>query len=132
MLHFNRFRYMLVVLAVGVLSLAFLAPGCSDDPPPSQTYVDSNGGGGEAGTGQDGTPPKKDINKPTPDQTQVQDGPVWPDIWPDSSGWPDWYQPPDQYVSSPFGCTADADCFGQKCCPTPWGVKLCAPTCDVK
>jgi hypothetical protein len=30
-----------------------------------------------------------------------------------------------------FGCQSDADCFGQLCCPTPWGVKLCAPACDL-
>jgi hypothetical protein len=33
------------------------------------------------------------------------------------------------YKGAAFGCQMDSDCFGQKCCPTPWGVKLCAPTC---
>jgi hypothetical protein len=36
---------------------------------------------------------------------------------------------PDGYQAQPFGCTADSDCFGQRCCPTPWGVKLCALAC---
>jgi hypothetical protein len=57
----------------------------------------------------------------------------WPE--PDLPWWPDVGQPdgpiwPDTYASgAPFGCASDADCFGQQCCPTPWGVKLCAPTC---
>lgn len=57
----------------------------------------------------------------------------WPDIWgPESGGGdglvPDIKQP---YTSSPFGCRGDSECFGQRCCPTPWGVKLCAPSCGV-
>lgn len=50
---------------------------------------------------------------------------------------PDWPPTPDQsptkidtgYKGGPFGCTHDAECFGLKCCPTPWGVKLCAESC---
>ncbi len=124
--HFKRFRYMVAVLAVGVLGLVFMMPGCSDDPPPAykDTFEDKKDKGpGEGGT--DVTPPTPDVNPPTPDQ------PAWPDIWPDTSQTPDWYLPPD-YSGSPFGCQTNADCFGQKCCPTPWGVKLCAPTCDIK
>ncbi len=43
----------------------------------------------------------------------------------------DWPNPmyPDGYVAQPFGCARDGDCFGQRCCPTPWGVKLCAAVC---
>ncbi len=37
---------------------------------------------------------------------------------------------PDTYSGTPFGCTTDADCFGQVCCKTPWGVKLCMATCQ--
>lgn len=37
----------------------------------------------------------------------------------------------DSYVGTPYGCQADSDCFGQICCPTPWGVKLCATVCDL-
>ncbi len=43
-----------------------------------------------------------------------------------------WPPPADGYVGAPFGCVADRDCFGQRCCPTPWGVKLCAPVCDLR
>jgi hypothetical protein len=69
------------------------------------------------------------------------DGPVMPDmpqqldkyVWPDQKKGDKWPWPtPDQYVPAPFGCQADSDCFGQKCCATPLGVKLCAPTCDLK
>ena len=123
--HFKRFRYFAAVMAVGILGLVFLMPGCSDDPPPvyKDTFEDKKGvGSGEGGTKNDG-------NKPNPDIPGTPDQPVWPDIWPDTSKTPDWYQPPDWYSGSPFGCQTNADCFGQKCCPTPWGVKLCAPTC---
>lgn len=43
----------------------------------------------------------------------------------DSSMWPT----PDSYVPAPFGCREDNDCFGLRCCQTPWGVRLCAATC---
>jgi hypothetical protein len=60
------------------------------------------------------------------DQAKKKDKFVWPDQpkkdhWP----WPDTYAPP-----TPFGCQIDSDCFGIKCCPTPWGVKLCRNECD--
>ena len=71
------------------------------------------------------------------------DGPLWPDI---SNPYPDykkpadkpkvvdqrrdWYSAPDTYVGTPFGCVQDSDCFGQKCCLTVWGVKLCADDCE--
>ncbi len=42
----------------------------------------------------------------------------------------DWYRAADQYVGTPFGCERDSDCFGQKCCPTVWGVKICANDCQ--
>lgn len=52
---------------------------------------------------------------------------TWPDITPipDSVPW----TAPDSYAGSPFGCEQDRDCFGLRCCRTPWGVKLCAATC---
>lgn len=50
--------------------------------------------------------------------------------WPDSpKPSPDWPAPSDGYTPAPFGCVVDADCFGQSCCPTAWGVRLCAPAC---
>ena len=59
----------------------------------------------------------------------------WPDVtYPDSQPSPDLFPWPPQdqggYTPSPFGCQLDTDCFGIKCCPTPWGVKLCAPVCQ--
>jgi len=61
------------------------------------------------------------------DQSQLSDQFVWPDqaqsqkdqqiVWPDS------------YSSTPFGCVSDTDCFNLRCCPTPWGVKICASDC---
>ena len=110
---------LMVVLAVFVAGLVLLMPGCSDPPPPP-VYEDKGIEDKSAGEGL--TP-----DTATPDQTPDQ--PVlWPDIWPDQHTGENM----DQYVGAPFGCTSDADCFGQKCCDTPWGVKLCAPTCDVK
>ena len=46
------------------------------------------------------------------------------------SGWvSDFRLPFDGYAGSPFGCSVDADCGVQRCCETPWGVKLCADFC---
>jgi len=51
---------------------------------------------------------------------------VWPDTTPKDDLWPK----TDTYSSgTPFGCSSDADCFHIKCCPTPWGVKLCMGRC---
>lgn len=36
---------------------------------------------------------------------------------------------PDLYSGAPFGCQNDSDCFGQRCCSTPWGVRVCADDC---
>jgi hypothetical protein len=62
---------------------------------------------------------------PTPD---VSPSP-WPDTMPSTGGDTFWGNA-DGYSGSPFGCKQDSDCFGQVCCATPWGVKLCAPTCS--
>jgi len=56
----------------------------------------------------------------------------WVDTWQSPLGTdqgPTWSSPEAGYSASPFGCQSDADCFGQRCCTTPWGVKLCAPAC---
>ena len=63
-----------------------------------------------------------------------RDVPVW-DLakWRDLSKKDHWPWPRDTYSTgggSPFGCQVDSDCFGVKCCPTPWGVHLCAADCD--
>ena len=65
---------------------------------------------------------KKDTAMPWPDTMQ-------PDWMPHGDLYP-W--PPDQggYTPSPFGCQLDGDCYGLRCCPTPWGVKLCATVCQ--
>jgi hypothetical protein len=74
--------------------------------------------------------PKKDGI--TVDQAPIPDYPTKDQYkWPDHSKI-DQPTPREAYVGSPFGCQLDADCFGQKCCPTPWGVKLCSPSCDLK
>lgn len=77
---------------------------------------------------------------PYPDYHQGQLDQV-PNQWPDQyvpppdtyvPPQPDlWYQPPDTgYFGAPFGCQQDSDCFGLKCCETPWGVKLCKEVCQ--
>jgi len=103
-------RLGLLVLVLGVALALGTVSACDDDTPP---------------------PVKQDKGT---DTYQQQDTSIWPDLnQPDQYVWPDqgadktiW---PDTYSSGPFGCQADSDCFGLKCCPTPWGVKLCAPTC---
>jgi len=87
---------------------------------------------GESNIRSDGT---KDDTYQTQDVPQQFDGPAQPDYYypyPDGpQQQPDfWYWPPDTYVGSPFGCQQDSDCFGLKCCTTPWGVKLCAEVCN--
>lgn len=64
------------------------------------------------------------------DRSVAPDQPPWPDLPPPR---PEAQLPlPDGYKSAPLGCTQDSDCFGQRCCPTPWGVKLCSPVCDLQ
>jgi len=116
MRHFRSIRILIVV--AGLVSLM---PGCSDDPAPP--YEDKGTQDTSAGEGL--TPDTAVVTDTTPDLP-----PIWPDIWPDTSDMP--VTPLDLYVGAPFGCKTDADCFGQMCCPTLWGVSLCAPTCTGK
>ena len=105
-------RICIGVVAILIVIAAALG-ACSDDtsPPVDGAKVEAGGDGPTADT------------VPWPDQAQP-DQFVWPDQGEDQIVWP------DTYSGTPFGCQSDADCFGQKCCPTPWGVKLCAPTCS--
>ena len=94
-----------------ILLACFSVVGCSDD----------NVGVPDAKVKEDGkttTPDGPVADSPQPDQFD------WPDQGQDQTIWPDLYTGP-----VPYGCTSDADCFGKKCCSTPWGVKLCAPSC---
>ena len=100
----------LSLAAVGVLALAALS--CDDDTTPVKPIND---------TGQN----QQDTGSPWPDLQTQPDQYVWPDTGQtDQTIWP------DSYSQTPFGCKADSDCFGKKCCPTPWGVKLCAASCS--
>jgi len=98
-----------------VVSVLFLVGvGCDEDP---------TGTTPDAGTKPDLAAP--DLGSPdqaAPDMAKV-DGPsnMWPDSGKPEAGKKD--------SSATFGCTTHAECFGQKCCPTPWGVKLCSPDC---
>jgi hypothetical protein len=67
--------------------------------------------------------------QPGTKDTRPADQYKWPqpDTKPLADAWP-W--PQDSYQGTPFGCLEDADCFGQVCCPTPWGVKICVDTCE--
>ena len=76
-------------------------------------------------------------DQPWPDQ-YVPDQYVWPDqnppdqyVWPDQQVH-DQFVWPDTYAGTPFGCETDAQCFGKKCCKTPWGIKICADSCGWK
>lgn len=106
------YRWSLALIASLGLVLCIGLLGCDDDtPPPKRDVV------------------KQDVGSfpdtvPWPDTVPQADQFVWPDTSQDHTIWPDSYQ------GTPFGCQSDDDCFGQKCCETPWGVKLCAPSCD--
>lgn len=78
---------------------------------------------GEAGPGDDPDGYAAPDGQPSGEAIPDQAIPDWPTQVPDSVPWA------DTYSGSPFGCQSDADCFGLVCCPTPWGVKLCAETC---
>jgi hypothetical protein len=69
-----------------------------------------------------------------PDGSGSSDSYVWVDSYAGSNGSHDqanpWPQPEAGYTGSPFGCEHDRDCFGLRCCKSPWGVKLCAASCD--
>jgi hypothetical protein len=119
----KRLPLLFVVIGLGIAVAIAVVTSCSDSTT-SSTGKDSKTSPKEAGITQD--LPQQNGDLPINPDTKFQ----WPDSkTKDTKPWPH----PDSYSeSSPFGCLADSDCFGQKCCPTPWGVKLCAPTCDLK
>lgn len=74
-----------------------------------------------ASAGCPGDLPRDDGKAPAAEATPFPDLPAQSPDQP----WPT----PDSYPSAPFGCETDDDCFGQACCPTAWGVRICAPSC---
>lgn len=110
------------VFTLGMVAFVSVMMHCGDNPVPvtvdASFYAETSpavDGGPDGKAGPDYTvdaPPK--IDTFWPDQTV--------DYWP---------TPPDGYSGggAPFGCASDLDCYGQLCCPTPWGVKMCAPSC---
>ena len=91
---------------VPLVALLVSCPGSYDAPPD---------GAREAGTLSDGS---------------YTEAPASPEIGADLYPWQDLYPPPDSYSGGPFGCHQASDCFGLTCCPTPWGVRLCAEVCQ--
>ncbi len=116
----NEYRLLVTFITIAGLIMAFGLAGCDEDENP--TVKKEAGIGLDSGPAQD-VSPQVDQKPPKPDK-----GNVWPDIWPADKG----KKTDKGYKGSPFGCADDRDCFGQKCCPTPWGVKLCAPSCNLK
>jgi hypothetical protein len=116
-MHRAKKLYLLIISTAVALALALgTLASCGDDESPS--------GKEDAGAQKDGA---------------SKDAPVFPDVGaPDKPVYPDTRRPFDTkpwvhaegYMAGTFGCQSDADCFGQRCCDTPWGVKLCAPTCN--
>ncbi len=116
------------------LSLALTLAGCGARSSVIDAAEESDGTPGKDarsegrrdGRARDG---RRDIPvdwRPLPDQKR--DKFIWPDLPKPKDSWP-W--PHDGYPgTSPFGCQTESDCFGQKCCPTPWNIKLCAPDCS--
>lgn len=82
---------------------------------------------GLAGSGCAGDLPEELPRLDTAFPPAPDGGYVWPDTG--GSGSDLWSPPSDSYAGAPFGCQVDADCFGDRCCPSPWGVKVCAPSC---
>ena|SRR3989339_763569 len=87
---------------------------------------------GDSGVTPDATT-NVDIPKTNPDVSIQIDTFVWPDKGTTDEG----LVPPkdmwnaDGYQGGvPYGCQVDSDCFGEKCCPTPWGIKICAASCN--
>jgi len=117
-------RKLTLTAAMGILVMSFSlgCPGEYDNP-----IEDS-----AADAPQDSVGTQQDGPALQPDTAYQDPEPIpWPDFsWPDTQAPSDIYPwPPDTYSGSPFGCRWDSDCFGLKCCPTPWGIKLCANTC---
>lgn len=107
-----------------LIALSFVFAACAGDAP-----VSRDGGNNIK---YDTYKPVDGFSWPDQFQTQKDKGQNQPDqyVWPDTGGFPDtWSWPTDTYSGVPFGCHMDADCFGKKCCPTPWGVKVCADVC---
>ncbi len=109
-----------LIAFASVLSLT-VAVSCAGDTPTT------HGNKVEAGWPDQGDPwqydatPQQDTSGSKADQY----------VWPDTSGNSDtWSWPSDTYSGASFGCQIDADCFGKRCCPTPWGVKVCADACS--
>ena len=116
-------RSFLQTVAASTAALAVgIAAGCDEDGPPSDT---SDTFREDGVLPMDQTPPDQPL---PPDQEPPDVQNPWPD-WP---RWPDMGTRPNDYGGAPFGCQTDADCFGEKCCETPWGVKLCSPDCNGK
>lgn len=109
----TRKRSLTVLMSIVAILFVVAAGACSDDTVPP---VDSSTDGQSSDTTVDG--PQADFS--WPDQSQ--------DHWPSQDTTVD-QGTTDTYTGPPFGCKKDSDCFGLKCCPTPWGVKLCAPSC---
>lgn len=101
-----------LLLAAGV---AAVIVSCSDSSPGTTADGSTKK---DVAVGQDGNiTPKPDS---TVDSFFWPDGTITSDAWPQDQG----------YTGSTFGCKDDSDCFGQKCCATPWGVRLCADACQ--
>ena len=100
------------------LGMVLLLGSCGSDDSPGTTNQDASTPRPDTRT-VDQSVPVPDTRTTTPDF-------AWPDTSSNLDSWP----VPDQgYTGSSFGCESDADCFGQRCCPTPWGVKVCADDC---
>ncbi len=113
-----RLRWLLML---GPLALAAMLLSCGDDKPPAKNP--------DTGVRDFSALPDNNTIADLPFANQEKQ--VMPDHGTsDKKVYQDY--PPSDYSAGAFGCQADSDCFGQKCCPTPWGVKLCAPTCDIK
>ena len=104
-----------------LLGSALVFVGCSDDAAPGTKDT------GNKVSPDTRSPFQNDFGvRPDYGYTPGRDSQAWPDV---GSGWNYDFGGTDPYSGAPFGCSVDADCFGRQCCPTPWGVKICADSC---
>lgn len=110
-------KFGVALALVAAFGLGMVA--CSDDDPPSGKDKDMKVEGD--------APVRLDTGEP---DSGKKDTFEWPDVGDPDNQVGDLWPSGDMYSGTPFGCTTDADCFGLKCCATPWGVKICSKTCN--
>ena len=112
-------RISIAAILCGLMLAMGLIAACADDSAPPVDAVQPKEAGVDSAldAATDGAPEQDAAEALEEDAFVWPDQGEQPDVWPHYPG------------VTGFGCQDDSGCFGQRCCPTPWGVKLCAATC---